>query len=579
MNSLKKVLFIIGNKNKKGLYVLILFNILIFFLEFFSLISIPVFVTALLENGTLDNKFSAYLKFFPQENFLLFASIFVVLAFFIKNLFIIYNVYYQAKYLKNIRAFLSIEFFNYYFSSNVLNNFQIEPAVMARNVTTIVQGFYAYFENLTRLVREFTASLTIAIILLFLNIKVTVILLSIFFLISFFYLRYLRPKIKKRSEENRSLVSIFNKVIFETFEAIRDIKVYQKEKIVSDLFKKKVDTFENNVFFFSVFDKFPRIILELVSIFSILIVSVVIIGYSEDIFQTLPVLALILVSAIRLIPAFSSISTAIFYLRIYKPYVETTYEQIEKIHLNNELKKNNNKQIIKNYEKNLDIDKNYLVMDKIFFSYERDKILLNDVSLKISKGSFVSIMGVSGCGKTTFQNIMMGLIKPDKGNVFFENENIFSINSKWMNKISYVSQKVFLFDDTVEKNICLNFDESKINKDKLNKSLEVSELKEKIGLLNNKINENVGIGGSKLSGGERQRIALARAIYKGAEILFLDEFTSNLDILTEEKIINKLRKNFPNLTIIMITHRPEIAKKADVLFKLDKNSLDLSSLI
>ena len=75
--------------------------------------------------------------------------------------------------------------------------------------------------------------------------------------------------------------------------------------------------------------------------------------------------------------------------------------------------------------------------------------------------------------------------------------------------------------------------------------------------------------GLKLSGGERQRIALARAIYKDSEILFLDEFTSNLDVLTEEKIINKLRKNFPDITIVMITHRPEMAKKGNILFKLD----------
>ena len=107
MNSLNKILFIIGNKNKKGLYVLFFFNVLIFFLEFFSLISIPLFVTALLENGISNNKYSVYLSFFPQDKFLLYATIFVFLTFFVKNLFIIINVYYQAKYLKNIRSFLS----------------------------------------------------------------------------------------------------------------------------------------------------------------------------------------------------------------------------------------------------------------------------------------------------------------------------------------------------------------------------------------------------------------------------------------------------------------------------------------
>ena len=567
MKSLKKIFYIIGNENKIGLYILIFFNILIFFLEFFSLISIPVFVAALLGTEIPDSKFSSYLSFLSQENFLLFSIIFVVLTFLSKNLLAMYHAYFQAKYLKNIRAALSTKFFNYYFNSSILNNYQMIPSVMARNVTTVVQGFYAYFENLNKLVKEFAASITIITILFILNAKVTAILVSIFFIISFFYLRHLRPKIKKKAKENQSLVAIFNKVIFETFEAIRDIKVYQKEKIVSELFEKKINTFESNVFFFSVFDKFPRIALELVSIFSILIVSIVVLNYTDNVFQTLPLLALVVVSAIRLIPAFSGISTAFFYLRAYKPYIDTTYDQLIEIYSNAEIN-NKNRHSLEHYRKDLDINENYLVVDQIFFSYEKDKTLLSDVSLKIPRRSFVSIIGLSGSGKTTLQNIMMGLIKPDKGNVFFENQNIFSIYDQWMKKISYVSQKIFLFDDTIEKNICLNFDDSKIDQKRLENAIEAAELKEKIQTLNNKLHENVGTDGLKLSGGEKQKIALARALYKNSEILFLDEFTSNLDTLTEEKIINKLRKNFPDITIVMITHRPEMAKKSDILFKL-----------
>lgn len=84
------------------------------------------------------------------------------------------------------------------------------------------------------------------------------------------------------------------------------------------------------------------------------------------------------------------------------------------------------------------------------------------------------------------------------------------------------------------------------------------------------IKEQIGTDGIKLSGGERQRIALARAIYKSADLLFLDEFTSSLDILTEEKIVKNLRTNFPDITIIMITHRPELTKKSDQVFNLVK---------
>ena len=104
-----------------------------------------------------------------------------------------------------------------------------------------------------------------------------------------------------------------------------------------------------------------------------------------------------------------------------------------------------------------------------------------------------------------------------------------------MKRISYVSQKVFLFDDTIEKNICLNFDGGKVDKKKLEIAIDIAELKEKINSLKNGIDENVGIDGNNLSGGERQRVALARAIYKNADVIFLDEFTSNLDFETEKK--------------------------------------------
>ena len=113
-----------------------------------------------------------------------------------------------------------------------------------------------------------------------------------------------------------------------------------------------------------------------------------------------------------------------------------------------------------------------------------------------------------------------------------------------MDKIGYVSQKVFLFDDTIEKNICLNFDNSEIDRDKLNKAIQLSEIKDLIDSFNKNFKENVGTDGLRLSGGERQRIALARAIYKDPEILFLDEFTSNLDVVTERKIIESLRKYY-----------------------------------
>ena len=142
-------------------------------------------------------------------------------------------------------------------------------------------------------------------------------------------------------------------MIIETFEAMKEIKVFQKEKIITNLFNSKVDIFEKNTFFFNIFDKLPRIFLELVSIISILLITIIYSNYSDNILETLPILVLIIVSAIRLIPAFSGISLTLFYLRVYTPNLEAVYNQIKQIRSIKESKLSK-KKIKISYQDNLD---------------------------------------------------------------------------------------------------------------------------------------------------------------------------------------------------------------------------------
>ena len=163
----------------------------------------------------------------------------------------------------------------------------------------------------------------------------------------------------------------------------------------------------------------------------------------------------------------------------------------------------------------------------------------------------------------------MGLIKPRQGNIFFKNQNIELLNDKWLSKISFVSQKIFLLDETIKKNICLNFDGEIIDQDKLNRAIKIAELPDQMISINEKISKQIGTDGISLSGGERQRLAIARAVYKSSEILFLDEFTSSLDNQTQEKIIKNLKDYLPDTTIIMISHRQEITRHCDKVINLD----------
>ena len=150
-------------------------------------------------------------------------------------------------------------------------------------------------------------------------------------------------------------------------------------------------------------------------------------------------------------------------------------------------------------------------------------------------------------------NFLIGLLQPDQGNIYFKNKNI-GLDLKNGKKKLVTYHNLPLLDDNLKNNITFENDEN-IDEEKLNLSIKIAELNNKISSLEKGLNENIGTDGVKLSGGEKQRIALARAIYKNKKIIFLDEFTSSLDIETENKIISNLNNLLQDKTLIIIAHR------------------------
>ena len=246
MNSIKKILFIIGKKNYYNLYYLLTLNILNFFLEFLSIISIPIFISALLGEFSILEKYN--LDFIVKDDLLIYASILILISFLLKNLFLILGNYFQKIFMKNIKSNISKLIFNHYFYSKPIDAI-LKPSVMARNVTIEVQGFSVYFLHLNKILIEITAVLTVFLILFLVNPIISSCISLTFIFLSFFFIKTLRPKLKKKALENQSIIASFNKMISETFETIKDIKIYQKEKDVINLFDKKVKTFEKNIFF------------------------------------------------------------------------------------------------------------------------------------------------------------------------------------------------------------------------------------------------------------------------------------------------------------------------------------------
>ena len=574
INKLKKIFYIIGDKYEKKFKFLIFLNIFNFFLEFASIISIPIFVAIIVDSEIFISKLS-FLNNFEKKDIIVFAGIFVSVSFILKNLFLIMLIRLQANFCKEIKILISEKLFNHYLFDTYLDNISVNPSIKARNVTSEIQGFYAYITNLNKLFLEGTAIILIFFIIFFTAPIISISIFIFFLIISLIYLKSIKPKIKDKSLKNQKILAKFTQMIYETFGALKDVKILNKEKEIFNLYKENVKNYEKNLLFFDIYNRLPKIILELASIILLVSLSMIFLKGTSNINDLLPILALLVVSIVRLLPAFSGMNTSLFYMKAYRPHLEKVFSEIKNIK-NKNYEKNHvvNEKIFK---PNLDIKKNYLVLDNINFNYENKKSILENISFNISEGSTFGIIGPTGSGKSTLLQLMMGLIKSKKGNIFFKNNNIFSIYSEWIRSISYVSQNIFVLDGTVQKNIAFNFDNSKIDQYKLEKAVEIAELREKILSLPNKFEEKVGVDGLKFSGGERQRLAIARAVYKDAPVLFLDEFTSSLDTLTEEKILTNFKKYFSNKTIVLITHRQNTIENCDKLCELKNLNLNDAS--
>ena len=220
-----------------------------------------------------------------------------------------------------------------------------------------------------------------------------------------------------------------------------------------------------------------------------------------------------------------------------------------------------------------------LEIKNINFKYPGSKMnVINDLSLDLKSGETIGFMGSSGAGKTTLVDIILGLLKPDSGEMLINGKKLDS-DKNWNLQVAYLPQEIFLLDASIKTNISFEIDDKLINLDKLNNALVNAQLKDMVKSQPNGIETIIGENGIKVSGGQKQRLAIARAFYHGRDILIMDEATSALDYETEKEIIDVLNKIKKNKTIIVIAHRMSTLKHCDKIFEIKNGKLNQKKII
>jgi len=211
-------------------------------------------------------------------------------------------------------------------------------------------------------------------------------------------------------------------------------------------------------------------------------------------------------------------------------------------------------------------------LENISYQYNKNSpIILNKFSFDISKGDKIAIKGRTGSGKSTLINIISGLLNPSKGKILIDETLIDSENLKnWQKNLAIVPQTVFLNDSSVLENIAIAHEFNSIDFKKAKNVAKIAQIDAFIESLPNKYNERVGERGVRLSGGQRQRIGIARALYRDAKVIILDEPTNALDFDTESLVMDSITNLSKDTTLIMISHSDSSLRYFDKIIDLDK---------
>ncbi len=184
-----------------------------------------------------------------------------------------------------------------------------------------------------------------------------------------------------------------------------------------------------------------------------------------------------------------------------------------------------------------------------------DRAAIEGIDLAIRRGESIGLVGTTGSGKSTLINLVLGLLKPTRGQLRIDGEPIESVLSAWRSRLAYVPQSTYLIDGSVAENVALGVAGDAIDRTRVESVLAQASILERVSDMPQGIDTLIGERGIRLSGGERQRLAIARALYQDPEVLVLDEATSALDNATESSIVASLRSRRPNRTFIAIAHR------------------------
>lgn len=389
----------------------------------------------------------------------------------------------------------------------------------------------------------------------------------------FLIFTYVRHKLDKISTLCTACDQSINKQVTKAIHGIKDVKISAKESAFLNYFRQEAYPYAKIFGLQQFLSRAPALALETTG-FMMLTGSICLMLFwlkASPVVVT-GTIALLAVTAWRVLPAIVRILAGITIIRSALPYIKNELDYLEVIdrHGDDYSPDAPEKKEQVSFEENI-------VFRDVCFTYQSTSLdVFKNANFTIKKGQIVGIIGPSGAGKSTLVDILIGLLSPTSGQVSIDGKNLNTgLRAAWIRKVGYVPQSPYIYDGTLAENIAFGYRDNEIDRSRVLAVCDMAAIQDFLEDLPQGIDTEIGERGVRLSGGQGQRVAIARALYLNPQVMIFDEATSSLDTKSEKAIQDTIYSLKGKQTLIIIAHRLSTVKDCDFLIWLEKGSVKM----
>lgn len=570
---LKKFNILMDKTQKKKIGILLIATTIGAVLEAVSVSLIIPLITAIMDpniiyKNKIIKRICEIFDLHSHRTFIILCVACLVLVFVFKNIFLMLLYYAQARFVSNNRFATQKKFFNIFLNKDYEYFLEASSGEILRILQSDIPRTYGLLMIIIGLASECVVSLALVITIFLADMGMTLFVGAILIIMMLFILKVVKPLLSKLGKEWQKHSALVNKWILQAINGIKEVKVSAKEEYFEESFSYSRFKESNAEKWNTVLGNVPRLLIEMVSICSMLLLIAYLIFKGQEIERLIPTFAAFAMAAVRLMPSANRIITALNSIAYYESGVDKLLQIM---------------QTVKKSEVNKVIDEKVSFIKKIelknikYHYPNSKKYVLDGANMEIPAGSCVGIVGVSGAGKTTAVDALLGLLSIEKGEILVDGKKIYKNQRGWFSNIGYIPQTIFLLDGTIRENVAFGCKLDNVKNDNVISALKKARLYDFVMELPEGIDTQIGERGIRLSGGQRQRLGIARALYTDPKILIFDEATSALDNKTEAEIMEAINGLYGEKTMIIIAHRLQTIENCDIVYRVEDGKIAIQS--